>query len=141
MTSATELERKKARRIGFSGLTLWALLGLGLETAHGFKWTAYLDDELARELLRLAHAHGVLLSLVQLAYASEGALLFARTEHAGRPVRGLLTLAWLLMPLGFALGAWGHTEADPGFGICLVPLGAASLLIGLGWLTLASWRA
>jgi hypothetical protein len=33
-------------------------------TAPGFKVSAYLDDSLRRSLLRLAHAHGVILALV-----------------------------------------------------------------------------
>jgi hypothetical protein len=138
MTARSESER--ARTLGFVGLFAWALLGLALETAHGFKWAPYLDDPMIRELLRLAHAHGVLLSLVCLAYASHGAALFARAAHGGKPIRLLLTAAWLLIPSGFALGAWGHSEADPSVAIWLVPFGAVSLLVALGWLAIASIR-
>ena len=47
-----------------------ALFGLALEGAHGFKLAAYLDDNLRHSILRLAHAHGVILALVVLAFAS-----------------------------------------------------------------------
>ncbi|MCZ7687492.1 MAG: hypothetical protein M5U28_55625 [Sandaracinaceae bacterium] len=48
----------RAARFGWTSLALWACAGVALEAAHGFKLAAYLDDELARMLLRLAHAHG-----------------------------------------------------------------------------------
>ena len=42
----------------------WALSGLAIEGAHGFKLGVYLDDDLRHTLLRLAHAHGVILAQV-----------------------------------------------------------------------------
>jgi hypothetical protein len=140
MRSARQFERARARSIGFVGLFGWATLGLGLEAAHGFKLAGYLDDELRRELLRLAHAHGVLLSIVCLLYGELGVPLFAARADAGRAIRRLLCAAWLLMPSGFALGAVAHTEADPSPGIWLVPVGGLCLLLALGWLALASIR-
>jgi hypothetical protein len=128
-----------ARRCGWSGLFVWALLGFGLEAAHGFKWAGYLDDELARYLLRLAHAHGVLLSLLCLAYSAAGVRMLELRPDCGEPVRRLLTAACLLMPTGFALSVLGHSEADPGFAIWLVPAGGACLLTALGWLSIASF--
>jgi len=132
-------EQSMARRVGWSGLFGWAVLGFALEAAHGFKWAAYLDDELARYLLRLAHAHGVLLSVVCLTYSSSGVRLFEQRPDCGRPVRRLLTTACWLMPTGFALSVLGHAEADPGLAIWLVPVGGACLLAGLGWLSIASF--
>lgn len=133
-------ERQHCRRLGFGGLFGWASLGLGLEAAHGFKWSPVLDDSLTRELLRLAHAHGVLLSLVCLAYAAEGLPLMAARPDAGRSLRRLLSCAWLLVPSGFALGALGHSESDPGLAIVLVPIGAVCLLTALAWVWIVSLR-
>jgi hypothetical protein len=44
----------------------------------------------------------------------------------------LLHGATVLVPLGFFLGGVNTYEADPGFGILLVPAGALALLIALG---------
>ena len=120
-----------ARRFGWSALLVWALLGLGLELAHGFKLAPYLDDELTRLLLRLAHAHGVGLALLVLVYSSAGAPLLAHRPHAGRTTGRLLRLAAILLPLGFFLGAIQHPEGDPGLPIALSPIGAACLLAAL----------
>lgn len=100
-------------------------MGLLLETAHAFKLSAYLDHPLRRELLLWAHAHGVGLALVVLAYAALGVSTEALT--AGKALRA----GSLLMPLGFALGVIGHGEADPGPSVWLVPVGAVLALYAL----------
>ena len=133
-------ERAHMLRYGFCGLFVWALLGFTLEAAHGFKLAAYLDDTMVRDLLRLAHAHGVGLSIVCLAYATAGLPLFEQRVDAGRPVRRLLAAASILMPFGFGLSVIGHSESDPGFAIWLVPLGGSCLLTSLGWIAVASIR-
>jgi hypothetical protein len=133
-------ERAYMLRYGFCGLFVWALLGFTLEAAHGFKLASYLDDVMVRDLLRLAHAHGVGLSIVCLAYATAGLPLFEHRADAGRPVRRLLATASILMPCGFGLSVLGHSESDPGFAIWLVPLGGSFLLTGLAWLAVASIR-
>ena len=57
---------------GWAGIALFAGLGLTLEAMNGLKLGFYLDADnaLRRELWRLGHAHGTLLSLVQVGYAS-----------------------------------------------------------------------
>jgi hypothetical protein len=45
-------------------LSGWATFGLVLEAMHGFKVAGYLDDAWTRELLTLAHAHGVGLAIL-----------------------------------------------------------------------------
>jgi hypothetical protein len=129
-----------ARRFGWSSLLVWAALGLALEAAHGFKWSRYLDDPLARLMLTLAHAHGVLLSCVCLVYAVAGVELFGTDRRAARSTGSLLMAAAVLMPCGFGLAALGHGEADPGPAIWLVPVGGACLMVGLGRLAWRSWR-
>jgi hypothetical protein len=133
-------ERASCQRFGWTSLCVWAALGLGLEGAQGWKLSAYLDDELTRQLLRLGHAHGVLLAVVVLVYASAGLGLFVQQPDAARAVRRGLCAAALLLPVGFVLGALGHSETDPGVGIWLVPVGALCLLGSLLALALASWR-
>jgi hypothetical protein len=118
-------ERARARRFGFFALTAWATLGFALEGAHALKLSAYLDHPLRRELLVWAHAHGVGLALVVLAYAATGV-------HAGTARFGsVLRAASVVMPLGFALAIFGHSEADPGPSIWLVPVGALLVIVAL----------
>jgi hypothetical protein len=128
-------EERSARRFGWTSLAGWAVAGVLLVGAHAFKIATYLDDDLARMLLRLAHAHGVGLALVVLAYSVAGAKLHARAT-AGH----LLRIGALLLPLGFALGAFGHSESDPSIGIALVPIGAALVVTALGWTAYRSFR-
>jgi hypothetical protein len=128
-------EERAARRFGWLSLALWASIGVALEAGHAFKIAAYLDDDLARMLLRLAHAHGVGLALVVLAYSVAGAKV-----HTRRTPGILLRIGAFILPLGFGLGAFGHSESDPGAGIALVPIGAALVITALAWTALRSFR-
>jgi hypothetical protein len=121
---------KQHLRVGYAGLLLFAMLGVALEGLHAWKVSAYLgvDHDARRLMWTLAHAHGVGLSLVQIAFAASLQLMAAeKLLLASR----LLNAATLLIPLGFFLGGVNTYEADPGFGILLVPLGALALLLGL----------
>ena len=126
-------EARRSRRFGWTALLVWASLGLALEAAHGFKLAWFLDDSLRRTLLRLAHAHGVVLALVVLAYGA--------TARPARAIGRLLRAGALLMPIGFALSALRPSEGDPGLAIALVPIGALALLAGLVGAARATWRA
>lgn len=134
-------EQARARRFGWTSLLVWAVLGSALEAAHGFKLDAYLGDELTRMLLRLGHAHGVGLSIVVLVYGVSG--VPALTLRAGQPPLAgtLLRAAAVLMPLGFALSAFGHPEGDPSVAIFAVPIGALALLAGLTIVAQSAWRS
>jgi len=138
--TVAEVEVRRARRFGWTSLACWALLGLALEIAHGFKLAGYLDDTSTRTLLRLGHAHGVLLSLAVLIYSVAGAPLLADRADGGRRTGRFLRAAAVLIPTGFTLGAIHPTEADPSVGIFLVPAGAAALMAGLVLLAAAAWR-
>jgi hypothetical protein len=83
---------------------------------------------------RLAHAHGVLLSLVNVVYG----LSADRFGELRRPVasRALLA-AMVLLPVGFFAGGIAIRGGDPGLGIVLVPLGAAALIAALVSIVLA----
>ncbi len=84
-----------------------------------------MDDPIRREMFRLAHAHGTLLSLLLVAAA-----LCARLGllHAPRAAWWALRAAVLAMPLGFLLGGVWHPSVDPGPGVWLVPPAAVLLL-------------
>ncbi|MBI3884491.1 MAG: hypothetical protein HY302_01990 [Opitutae bacterium] len=118
-------------RFGWWALLAYLTLGLALEALQGFKVGWYLDvgHETRRLMFTLAHAHGTLLALVNLA-----AGLTARTvkgfELAASASRSLLWAA-LLLPAGFFLGGVVIYDGDPGLGIILVPVGALLLLYGV----------
>lgn len=118
---------------GWGALLAFALLGVALEAMHGFKvgWYLDVDQETRRLLLTLAHAHGVLIALVNLAFA---ATLRTVADATAMPalVSPCLIGAGVLMPAGFLLGGAVTYGSDPGLGILLLPVGAALLLLGVG---------
>lgn len=119
-------------RFGWRSLLVFLSLGLGLELLHGFKLGWYLDvgNEMRRLMLTLAHAHGTLLALVNIAAgltlrAVKGFTLSASASWS-------LRAAGLLLPLGFLLGGLKIYDGDPGIGVIFVPVGALLLLYGTG---------
>lgn len=137
MSLAPEEQRSVARTHqiwGWIGLLLFAGFGMVLEILNGLKLGFFLDPEvhLRREMWRLGHVHGTLLSVVQLVFAfsvSQGWLASVdRTRLASFFFRGAL----VLLPGGFLLGGVNPSESDPWIGIWLVPVGAAFLLLALG---------
>ena len=119
-------------RFGWWSLFAFLTLGVVLETLHGFKigWYLDVDREMRRLMLTLAHAHGTLLALVNIA-----AGLTMRTVKGFELTRSAsLSLLWgaLLLPVGFFLGGLGIHDGDPGIGVFLVPVGALLLLYGVG---------
>jgi predicted GNAT family N-acyltransferase len=136
----SESETLKQRHLALGWLTLlvFLTLGIALEALHGFKIGSYLDvDHEARRLgLRLAHAHGVLLGLVHLAFAwTLGASL--RTLDRAKLSSQLLAAATILLPGGFFLGGLFARGGDPGLGILLVPCGAICLFVAVLFVVLA----
>ena len=135
-------EARRCRRFGWTALAAWSLFGLALEAAHGFKLAVFLDDQLRHTLLRLAHAHGVVLALVVLAFGSGAGALYADDPPAkARRTGALIRAGALVVPLGFALSAVAPHEADPGFPVLLVPAGAVLLIGGLARAALRAWRS
>jgi hypothetical protein len=113
-------------RQGWISLFFWIAFGLQIEAFIGFRIPALLDDPVRRELFRLAHAHGTLLSVVLIVGAVCGRLdLILRLDRISSFGLGS---AGLLLPLGFLLGGLWHSKGEPGFGIVLVPIGALLLL-------------
>ncbi len=117
-------------RAGWWGLLIYLSFGIALEMLHGFKIGFYLDvsNHTRRLMWTLAHAHGTLLALVNIAFALTLPHLTGFTEKQQKFCSGLLLSALILLPGGFFLGGLVIYSGDPGLGILLVPLGALFLL-------------
>jgi hypothetical protein len=119
-------------RFGWAALCLFVLMGALLESLHGLKIGWYLDmsNTTRRHLWTLAHAHGTLLALVNVAFA-----LSLRAIELGPRLEKLasrsLIGAAVLMPAGFLLGGIDARGGDPGLGVLLVPPGAVLLVLGV----------
>jgi len=119
-------------RFGWWSLFAFLTLGVVLETLHGFKigWYLDVDVEMRRLMFTLAHAHGTLLALVNIAAGITLRTVkgFELTSGASR------SLIWgsILLPAGFLLGGMIIHDGDPGLGVVLVPAGALLLLYGVG---------
>jgi hypothetical protein len=113
---------------GWWSLAVWLSFGLFLEGLIGFRTPVYLQDEMRRELFRLAHAHGTVFSVVMLV-----AVAFVERRLAGPPTLALrlLQLGSLIMPLGFLLGGIWHTETDPNIAVFLSPAGALMIIFAV----------
>jgi hypothetical protein len=108
-------------------------LGLILETLHGFKVGFYLDvaNETRRHQWTLAHAHGTLLSLVNIVFGWTVRTLPAWQGMPQKIASRCLLGASILMPSGFLLGGAVIYGGDPGLGIFLLPIGAAMLFVAV----------
>jgi hypothetical protein len=131
-----DLRARTVRRhmhIGWWGLLVFVALGVALETLHGLKVGGYLDPDrkLRRLLWTLAHAHGTLLSLVNITFALTLDRVGTWGHRRLQLASFLLIDALLLLPAGFFLGGIGHSETDPSPGILLVPVGALALVIAV----------
>ena len=114
-------------RFGWWSLLVFLSIGATLEALHGFKIGWYVDvgNETRRLMFTLAHAHGTLLALINIA-----AGLTARNvdRFELRPsVSFALIWAAILLPAGFFLGGIVIYDGDPGLGVWLVPIGALLL--------------
>jgi hypothetical protein len=123
-------------RFGWWSLLFFLVFGGALETLHGFKIGWYLDvgNEVRRLLFTLAHAHGTLLALVNIA-AGLTARSIVRFDL--RPsISVALIWAAILLPGGFFLGGIVTYGGDPGLGVWLVPVGAVLLLYSIARIAL-----
>lgn len=128
--TAEELLVRRHLRAGWWGLFVFLALGGAIEALHAIKQPELLDAgrETTRLLVRLAHAHGTLISLVNIAFA-----LTARAcpAVATRGASLSLLAAMVLLPLGFLLGGLTAHGGDPGLPVILVPPGAVALAYGV----------
>ncbi len=120
-------------QFGWCSLLCFLSLGIMLEALHGFKVGWYLEAafETRRLMWTLGHAHGTLLSLVNLAFGFTVHLVADDNARWPRFASPSLMAAGLLLPGGFFLGGIFIYDGDPGVGVFLVPLGAMMLLIGV----------
>ena len=120
-------------RFGWWALLCFLTLGIVLEVMHGFKiqWYLRTDNETRRLLWTLTHAHGVLLALVNIAFAVTVRNLEPGPSRWRRVASPCLMGATALLPTGFFLGGLHFFEGDAGVGIILVPIGAALLFVGV----------
>ena len=119
-------------RFGWRSLFVFLALGVVLETLHGFKIGWYLDvsAEMRRLMFTLAHAHGTLLALVNLAAGLT--LRSVKGFELSRAASSSLIWGSILLPAGFFLGGLVIHHGDPGLGVVLVPIGAFLVLYGVG---------
>src|SRR5438445_1094184 len=103
MTDLDPIVRRHLRA-GFAGLFVFVVLGAVLETLHATKSPFFVDagQETTRLLLRLAHAHGTLVSLINVVFAL---VVRARPNAATPAASASLLAALVLLPLGFLAGA------------------------------------
>lgn len=133
MTEALQKMRRRHLRFGWYALLVFLTLGAVLEGLHGFKVGMYLDadHETRRLMWRLAHAHGTLLALVNIAFGlSLSALDSERARGIGHASACLLVSASVI-PLGFFGGGVITYSGDPGLFALLVPPGALLLFLGV----------
>ena len=126
-------EEQRHFKIGWWSLFVFVCLGIVLEGMLAFRVGWYMDvgdNETHRLMLRLGHAHGTLLSILNIAFAASLARL---SLPAGARVLAsrCLTAATLLVPGGFILGGLVTHGPEPGLGIVLLPVGAILLLFGI----------
>jgi hypothetical protein len=127
-----QLLSRRHLRFGWWSLLSFLSLGLVLEALHGFKVEFYLNvaNETRRLMWTLAHAHGTLLSVVNIAF---GLTVSARQTPfpKGTLVSRTLMAASILLPGGFFLGGLVIHAGDPGLGVLLVPVAGAMLLVAV----------
>lgn len=117
-------------RFGWWSLLFFLALGIVLEAFNGFKvqWYLAVANQTRRDLWTLSHAHGTLLSLINIVFGltlrSGVGWSSASRMMASRCLLG----ATVLLPAGFFLGGVVIYAGDPGLFIVLVPVGALLLL-------------
>ena len=124
---------KRHLRFGWWTLFVFLTLGLVLEGLHGFKVGAYLSakNETRRLMWTLAHAHGTLFGILNIAFVFTVRLLPDWTARGRGVASNCLLGASLLMPAGFFLGGVHFYSGDPGLGIVLVPIGGLMLILAV----------
>jgi hypothetical protein len=132
-SDATTSTRDLHLRVGWWSLLLFLTLGLVLEALHGFKTGFYLDvsNETRRLTWTLAHAHGTLLSILNVVFAVALSSMPGFRESERRLASRCLIGALVTLPAGFFLGGLFVHAGDPGLGIFLVPPGGLLLLVAV----------
>ncbi len=113
-------------RLSLVLVALVLVSGLLLEGLHGLRVAPFMEDTLRREFVRLGHAHGGVLGLLNLAVVPLPERL-ETPEGWARPLRIAALLGAVLVALGFVGGGLWHSATDPGPLVLLVPAGALCL--------------
>lgn len=113
---------------GLVGIAVWMSFGLLLEGLIAFRIPDYLSDPVTREMFRLAHAHGTLLSLVLVAVGLTGRSGYIAAPNIGKMA---LHIGSVVMPVGFMLGGIGNYESDPNPLVFFAPLGGIMVIFGI----------
>jgi membrane protein DedA with SNARE-associated domain len=123
-------------RFGWWSLLVFLSLGAVLEALHGFKIGWYVDvgNDTRRLMFTLAHAHGTLLAVVNIAAGLTARIVERFTLRSS--VSLALIWAAILLPAGFFLGGIVIYDGDPGLGVWLVPIGAALLFYSIARIAL-----
>jgi peptidoglycan/LPS O-acetylase OafA/YrhL len=111
-------------------VALFLAMGLWLEAMIGLRAAGWVDDPLRREFLRLGHAHGGVLALLNVGVAWALGQLQTPTQWAGT-IRRATLLGALLVGGGFVAGGLTHGPTDPGPPVLVVPAGALMLVGGV----------
>jgi hypothetical protein len=125
---------------------VFIVLGMALESMHAFKlgWFLDLANETRRLLFRLAHAHGVLLGLLNIAFALSLPHRVPRGERVEGWISRCILLGSVLLPAGFLLGGLVVLGGDPNPAILLAAAGAPLLfagVLGVTWSFLSAGRS
>jgi hypothetical protein len=91
-------------------------------------WYVNVSNETRRLMWTLAHAHGTLIGLIQIAFALTIRVLPFWDAKKRSLAGACLIAANILLPGGFLLGGLLVYGGDPGLGILLVPVGGLLLL-------------
>ncbi len=131
-----DLVERLARKhlcFGWFALACFVCLGLTLEVMHAFKvgWYLNVHNETRRLMWTLAHAHGVLLSLVNVAFAVTILHVQEMRDNRRRLASLSLLSASVLLPGGFFLGGLVIYAGDPGPGVVLLPVGGVLLFVAV----------
>lgn len=105
-------------------LLLWLVFGLVLEFLMATKAEGYLAEDIRREMWRLAHAHGLLLSTITL-------LCDAHLGWGGKLAKPMMVFGAIAMPAGFFLGGCWPSMTDPHALVILAPVGGLTFIVGL----------
>ncbi|MEP7075006.1 MAG: hypothetical protein ABI878_04280 [Acidobacteriota bacterium] len=124
-------------RQGWIGVAFWMSFGLLIEGLIGFRSPSYLSDPVRRELFRLAHTHGTVLSILLLIV-----FVYLAKNFIARPVAAIwsLRIGTVLMPVGFLLGGIWHYESDPGVMIFIAPVGGLMVIFGVIAIAVSTFR-
>ncbi|MCP4872776.1 MAG: hypothetical protein GY898_29140 [Proteobacteria bacterium] len=137
MSGPPDLDAIARRHLTFGwwALLIFLLVGSVLESLHGFKVAWYVDvaTETRRLVWRLGHAHGTMLSIVNIVFGLTIKGVADRIGDAAWPVRAsqLLVIGTVLLPGGFFAGGLVIYGGDPGPGVFVAPFGALALAIAM----------